>query len=79
MEEKTTIKSRIKTLKAILYTVMFFWLVILIYTIYDFTQNEINVYLVLALILLVSSMSVISRFKSVQQKKLLELEEENEN
>ena len=51
MKDKTTIKSRIKTLKAILYTVMFFWLVILIYTIYDLLQNEINPYLVLALIL----------------------------
>jgi len=78
MKEKTIIKSRIKTLKAILYTVMFFWLVILIYTIYDFVQNEINPYLVLALILLVSSMSVISRLKSAQQKKLSELQKEED-
>lgn len=72
MKDKTTIKSRIKTLKAILYTVMFFWLVILIYTIYDFIVDGINPYLVLALILLVTSMSIIKLLKKAQEKKLFE-------
>lgn len=72
MKDKTTIKSRIKTLKAILYTVMFFWLVILVYTIYDFIVDGINPYLVLALILLVTSMSIIKLLKKAQEKKLFE-------
>ena len=72
MKDKTTIKSRIKTLKAILYTVMFFWLVILAYTIYDYVVDGINPYLVLALILLVTSMSIIKQLKNAQEKKLSE-------
>lgn len=72
MEDKKTIKARIKTLKAILYTIMFVWLVILIYTIYDFIADGMNPYLVLALILLVSSMSVIRRLKNAQEKRLSE-------
>lgn len=79
MKDKTTIKSRIKTLKAILYTVMFFWLVILIYTIYDFINNDLDLALIIALMLLVSSMMVISRLKSEQQKKLKELDQEEED
>ncbi len=75
MKTKKTLKSSIKTLKAILYTVMFFWLVILIYTIYDFITNEINPYLVLALILLVTSMTIIRQIKAAQEKKLSELED----
>ncbi|RRO25281.1 hypothetical protein [Flavobacteriaceae bacterium 14752] len=75
MKTIKTLKSRIKTLKAILYTVMFFWLVILIYTIYDFITNEINPYLVLALILLVTSMTIIRQIKAAQEKKLSELED----
>lgn len=78
MKEKTIIKSRIKTLKAILYTVMFFWLVILVYTIYDYIVDGINPYLVLALILLVTSMSIVKQLKSAQQKKLLALEEKED-
>lgn len=77
MENKKTLNSRIKTLKAILYTVMFFWMVILIYTIYDFITNEINPYLVLALILLVTSMTIIRQIKVVQEKKLSEMENDN--
>ena len=77
MKAINTLKSRIKTLKAILYTVMFFWLVILIYTIYDFITNEINPYLVLALILLVTSMTIIRQLKIVQEKKLAEMENEH--
>ena len=79
MKDKTTIKSRIKTLKAILYTVMFFWLVILIYTVYDFINNDLDLVLVIALMLLVSSMMIISRLKNEQQKKLKELDQDNEN
>lgn len=75
METKKTFKSRIKTLKAILYVVMLFWVVILIYTIYDFIINEINPYLVLALILLVTSMTIIRQIKAAQEKKLSELED----
>ena len=78
MKDKTTIKSRIKTLKAILYTVMFFWLVILIYTIYDYIVDGINPYLVLALILLVTSMSIVKQLKSAQQNKLSALEEKED-
>ncbi|MBS3737467.1 hypothetical protein [Mesohalobacter halotolerans] len=77
MKAINTLKSRIKTLKAILYTVMFFWLVILIYTTYDFITNEINPYLVLALILLVTSMTIIRQIKVVQEKKLAEMENEH--
>jgi hypothetical protein len=77
MKAINTLKSRIKTLKAILYTVMFFWLVFLIYTIYDFITNEINPYLVLALILLVTSMTIIRQIKVVQEKKLAEMENEH--
>ncbi|MGX1023035.1 hypothetical protein [Flavobacterium sp. CS20] len=75
MKTKKTLKSRIKTLKAILYVVMLFWVVILIYTIYDFIINEINPYLVLALILLVTSMTIIRQIKAAQEKKLSELED----
>lgn len=74
MKNTKTIKSRIKTLKAILYIVMLFWLIILIYTIYDFIANEINPYLVLALILLVTSMTIIRQLKAAQEKKLAEME-----
>jgi len=74
MKTKKSLASSIKTLKAILYVVMFFWLVILIYTIYDFITNEINPYLVLALILLVTSMTVIRQIKAAQEKKLSEME-----
>lgn len=70
--EKT--KSSIKVLKAIMYIVMLFWLVILIYTIYDFINNGIDPYLVLALILLVTSMTIIRQIKAAQEKKLANME-----
>jgi hypothetical protein len=53
---------------------MLVWLILLIYTIYDFITNEINTMLVLALVLLVSSMTIISRLKKFQQKKLADFE-----
>lgn len=74
MDEYKIIKSRIKTLKAILYLVMLVWFMILCYTIYDFIIDEINPFLVLALVLLVSSMSIIKLLKSAQDKKLKDLE-----
>ncbi len=77
MKNKESLKSSIKTLKAILYVVMLFWLIILIYTIYDFINNEINPYLVLVLILMVTSMTIIRQLKVVQEKKLAELENDN--
>ncbi len=78
MSDKASIKSRIKTLKAILYIVILLWLIILIYTIYDFIANDINPMLVLALVILVSSMTIISQLKKFQNKKLADLENSNE-
>lgn len=77
MSDKASIKSRIKTLKAILYIVILLWLIILIYTIYDFIANDINPMLVLALVILVSSMTIISQLKKFQEKKLSDLENSN--
>lgn len=74
MEEHKMVKSRIKILKAILYIIMLVWLVLLVYTIYDFIVREINPFLILALVLLVSSMTIISQVKRFQQKKLSDLE-----
>jgi len=75
MVEKRIIKSKIKTLKAILYVVMLVWVLILAYTVYDFfSEGNINPYLVLVLILMVSAMSVVKLLKSAQQKKLSESE-----
>jgi Kef-type K+ transport system membrane component KefB len=73
MKEQEVIKSRIKALKVFLYLVMLVWIIMLVYTIYDFISNEINPMLVLALVLIVTSMTIISRLKSVQVKKLEEL------
>lgn len=78
MSDKASIKSRIKTLKAILYIVILLWLIILIYTIYDFIANDINPMLVLALVILVSSMTIISQLKKFQNKKLADLENSND-
>jgi hypothetical protein len=58
---------------------MLVWLVLLIYTIYDFITNDINPMLVLALVLLVSSMTIISQLKKFQQKKLSDLENPDED
>jgi len=75
MDDYKIIKSRIKTLKAILYAVMLVWIALLVYTIYDFMSNEVNPMLVLALVLIVTSMTIISRLKKVQVKKLAELDQ----
>jgi membrane protein YdbS with pleckstrin-like domain len=69
-----TIKSRIKTLKAIFYIVMLVWLVVLVYTLYETFTDEINPMLAIALIVLVSSMFIISQLRKFQEKKLSELE-----
>lgn len=78
MEEQHIIKSKIKTLKTILYIVMLVWIIILTYTIYDFFSNEINPILVVILSLLVSSMLIISQLKKVQENKLSELDHKDE-
>lgn len=78
MEKQHNIKSKIKTLKTILYIVMLVWIIILAYTIYDFFSNEINPVLVVTLTLLVSSMLIISQLKKVQEKKLSELDHKGE-
>jgi len=72
MVEQPIIKSKIKTLKAILYIIMLVWILMLAYTVYDFfSKGNINPYVVLVLILMVSAVSVVRLLKSTQQKKII--------
>ena len=74
MDEIKITRSRIKTLKAIFYTIMLVWLFVLGYTLYDAFTSEINPALALTLILIVSSMFIISQLRKFQEKKLADLE-----
>jgi putative Mn2+ efflux pump MntP len=77
MDDVKTIKSRIKTFKAIFYMVMLVWLVILIYTLFEAFTSEINPVLAIALIVLVSAMFILSQLRKFQENKLKKLEDKD--